>query len=267
MKSVKIVFIDLDSTLTTAPGKIDIQNKRIFERLANIGIPIVINTGRPLPYVIPLCKQFGTSNYVIASNGAEIYNFLTKKVINRSVISKEEINKLDELVKQYNLFFMANGLEKRYTNKTDPNENKGFVVVDELNKIDDSIAQVVIQSYNLEAMMQLRKDLEENTELCIANKTKHIEENKLLYYDVVNKGVNKGEALEILCKYLDINPEKAMAIGDSDNDIPMLEKVGYKVAVANGTDNLKAVANIITLSNKQNGVATVLNELFTQIVK
>ena len=58
-----------------------------------------------------------------------------------------------------------------------------------------------------------------------------------------------------------------MAIGDSDNDIPMLKKAGYKVAVANASDNLKAEANMITLSNKQNGVATILNELYTQVNK
>ena len=76
MNDVKIVFTDLDSTLTITEGKIDIANKKIFEKLANIGIPVVINTGRAIAYTIPICKQFSTSNYLIASNGAEIYNYL-----------------------------------------------------------------------------------------------------------------------------------------------------------------------------------------------
>ena len=75
MKNVKIVFTDFDSTLTKENGIVDIKNKVIFERLADIGIPVVINTGRPLNYIVPKCKQLCTSNYVIASNGAEVYNF------------------------------------------------------------------------------------------------------------------------------------------------------------------------------------------------
>ena len=113
--------------------------------------------------------------------------------------------------------------------------------------------------------MHLRKDLQDQTTLKIANKTKHISEGKLLYYDIVNGDVSKGTALEILCNHLNINVERAMAIGDADNDIDMLEKVGYRVAVANATDKLKEVANYLTLSNKQNGVETILNELYSNL--
>ena len=56
-----------------------------------------------------------------------------------------------------------------------------------------------------------------------------------------------------------------MAIGDGDNDIEMFEKVGYRVAVANASDKLKEKANYVTLSNKENGVALILNELYTNL--
>ncbi len=265
MKRVKIVFIDLDSTLTKMPGKIDIKNKIIINRLTNMGIHVVINTGRSLPYTIPICKQFCTSNYVITSNGAEIYNYISKKEVYRSIISHENIEILDNLINKYNLFFTANGIEKRYTNKKE--DNKGLFISESLKDIDDRIAQVVLESYNLDNMKQLRKEIEEQTNLKIANKTKHIEENKLLYYDITNNDVDKGTAVEILCKKLNIDLDRTMAIGDSDNDIPMLKKVEYKVAVSNASDNLKKEANLITLSNKQNGVATILNELYIQLNK
>ena len=262
MKKVKIVFTDLDSTLTKEKGKIDIKNKVIFEKLKNIGIPVVINTGRPLPYIIPICKQFETSNYVISSNGAEIYNISAKKVIFRDIISKDNLKKIDEFVSKYDLFFMANSIDKRYTNKEDA---VGFLKTDTLFEIDDDISQVILESYDVEKMKLLRKSIDDETDLKIANKTKHITKNKLLYYDVVNNAVSKGNALKKLCDYLGIDTDRAMAIGDSDNDIEMLQASGYKVAVANATDKLKSVADIVTLSNKQNGVETILNELYSQI--
>ena len=262
MKNIKIVFTDLDSTLTISEGKIDIKNKKIFERLANIGIPVVINTGRSIPYTIPLCKQFCTSNYLIASNGAEIYNFMSNNMIYISVIKKEDLEILDELIKKYDLFFYANGIEKRYSNKTE--KNTIAIFSNYLCDINEEIAQVVLQSADKDKMIEIRRTLQEQGNLKIANKTKHIVDGKLLYYDIVNKDVSKGSAVKILCDYLKEDPMKAMAIGDSTNDLEMLEAVGYKVAVENASDEVKAVANIVTLSNKQNGVATILNELYNQ---
>lgn len=264
MRNVKIVFTDLDGTLTYASGKIDIKNKKIFEDLKNIGIPVVINTGRSIPYAVSICKQFSTSNYVIASNGAEVYNYVSKNMIYRSTINSDNAAKLDALIEKYNLMFMANGIERIYSNKTE--DNVGFVMVNKLSDItEEEISQVVIQSYNLDNMMHFRKDLLETTSLKIGNKTKHVTEGKLLYYDVVNNDVSKGHALEVLCNHLNIKCERAMAIGDSDNDLEMLEKAGYKVAVANASDKLKEVANYLTLSNKQNGVGIILAQLYSSL--
>ena len=265
MNNVKIVFTDLDSTLTISEGKIDIQNKKIFEKLADIGIPVVINTGRSIPYIIPICKQFSTSNYVIASNGAEIYNYLTKKVIFRSVILEEDLKIIDDLIRKYDLLFYANGIQRRYTNKTE--KSIGTIFTNYLSDINEEIAQVVIESYDVNVMIKAKQEITARESLKIANKTKHVEEGKLLYYDIVNSEVSKGTAVIELCEYLNIDPAKAMAIGDSTNDIEMLDAVGYKVAVANASDDLKEKANIITLSNKQNGVATILNELYNQKTK
>lgn len=263
MKDVKIVFTDLDSTLTKEKGIIDIENKAIFEKLASVGIFVVINTGRPLPYIIPICKQFNTSSYVIASNGAEIYNFTNNKIIYKNNLSKENLIKLDELVKKYDLFFMTNGITKRYTNKKE--DNTGFVVVNSLTEIEDDVSQVILESYNIESMKYLNRDIKENTTLKIINKTKHITEGKLLFYDVVNSDVSKGEALIRLCDYLNIDKSKSMAIGDSSNDIDMFKEAGYKIAVANANEELKNLADLVTLSNKENGVKVVLDELYSEI--
>ena len=265
MKNVKIVFTDLDSTLTISEGKIDIVNKKIFEKLANIGIPVVINTGRAISYTIPFCKQFSTSNYLIASNGAEIYNYLNKKIIYRNILNKDSLKFLDNLIKKYNLFYIANGVERKYSNETE--KNVATIFSNYLTDINDEIAQVVLESYDVNIMIEVKRALLDYGMLKIANKTKHVVEGKLLYYDIVNNDVSKGKAVEILCDYLKIDPKRAMGIGDSTNDIEMLESVGYKVAVANASDEIKAVADIITLSNKQNGVATILNELYNQKTK
>jgi Cof subfamily protein (haloacid dehalogenase superfamily) len=261
MNDIKIIFTDLDSTLTEKEGKIDFKYKTIFERFADIGIPVVINTGRSIPYTIPLCKQFSTSNYLVASNGAEIYNYLNKKVIYRNIITRDNLKVLDELIKKFDLFYVANGVTKRYSNKVD---NTGIIFSNYLMDINEEFSQVVLQSYDIEVMKQVRREIEKTNNLKIINKTHHIEEGKLLYYDIVNNDVSKGNALKILCDYLKIDCKKAIAIGDSTNDIEMLKAAGYKVAVYNASDDVKEIADIITLSNKENGLAILLNEIYNQ---
>lgn len=262
MDDIKIVFTDLDGTLTYVPEKIDIKNKDIFEKLGNIGIPVVLNTGRSLPYAIPICRQYMLSNYVISSNGAEVYNIAAEKIIYRNVISKENLNILDDLVKKHNLFFICNGLKKRYSNKLE--NNVGLIYSSQIKDVDDEISQVVVQSTNMNDMIEFKKDLM-NTSLKIVNKTKHVIEGKMLYYDIVNNDVSKGNALKILCKHLNIDPKRAMAIGDSSNDIEMFKEVGYKVAVASASDDLKSIADTVTLSSHENGVYIILNELYSKL--
>lgn len=260
MKNVRIVFSDLDNTLTTSPGVIDIENKKAIKRLKEKDILVVINTGRALNYIVPIAKDLSTSNYVIASNGAEIYDFENNKSIYHNELSKKSLEELDVLINKYDLFFMANSGLYRYTNKKDKSDD--FIQATGVSDL-KNICQIVLESYSIENMKKVKEEL--SKDLIIANQTKHVKENKLLYYDIVNKDVSKGIAINILCNYLNIPVEYTMGIGDSGNDIEMLKTAHYKVAVGNATDDLKSVANIVTLSNKENGVAKVLNELYESI--
>lgn len=267
MKSTKIVFVDLDGTLKNNNQKISIRNKEIIEKLFDIGILVVFTTGRPLNYTISLSKQFSASNYVISSNGAEIYNYFNKKIIYNSIISNEVLIKLNELIKKYNLFFIANCLLKSYTNKDfgDP----GKKIINSLEDIfDEKISQLIVESYDVESMKKFKKELINIPNIKISNKSRNPKDsNKILFYDITNKDVSKGNAIKILCDYLKIDINKTMAIGDSDNDIEMLQVSNVKIAMSNATDNLKKVANFVTLSNDQEGVAVVLEQLYDELIR
>ena len=267
MKSTKIVFVDLDGTLKNNNQKISIRNKEIIEKLFDIGILVVFTTVRPLNYTISLSKQFSASNYVISSNGAEIYNYFNKKIIYNSIISNEVLIKLNELIKKYNLFFIANCLLKSYTNKDfgDP----GKKIINSLEDIfDEKISQLIVESYDIESMKKFKKELINIPDIKISNKSRNPKDsNKILFYDITNKDVSKGNAIKILCDYLKIDINKTMAIGDSDNDIEMLQVSNVKIAMSNATDNLKKVANFVTLSNDQEGVAVVLEQLYDELIR
>lgn len=74
-------------------------------------------------------------------------------------------------------------------------------------------------------------------------------------------GVNKGEGLRQLCTLLQIDPARVLAIGDNDNDIPLLQAAGYGVAMGNGSPGLKAIADWIAPSIEEDGAAVALERL------
>ena len=75
------------------------------------------------------------------------------------------------------------------------------------------------------------------------------------FLEVLPRGTSKGAGLAWLLKDMGVSPERVLAIGDGENDIEMLELAGVGVAMANGHEHLKRVANYITLTNDQDGVA------------
>jgi hydroxymethylpyrimidine pyrophosphatase-like HAD family hydrolase len=77
---------------------------------------------------------------------------------------------------------------------------------------------------------------------------------------VVAPDVSKGKALEALASFLGISLTEVMAIGDGINDIPLLSSVGLAVAMDNASDELKAVADHVTLDVDHHGVAAAINK-------
>ena len=267
MKDTKIVFLDLDGTLKDDNKKISDRSIKIMERLTNKGIQIVLATGRPLPYTVSLSKQFNISSYVISSNGAEIYNHIANKVIYNSKISKDDISRLDVLVKKYDLYFVVNALLNSYTNKHF--DEPGKKVIESLNDIsNETVSQIIIESYDIEKMKLFRKEMSSIETLKISNKSRNTNlANQILFYDITNVNVSKGNAILKLCEHLNIDMSKTMAVGDSDNDIEMLRAVDVKVAMENSTENLVKVANNTTSSNNEDGVALILEKLYCEIIK
>ena len=80
------------------------------------------------------------------------------------------------------------------------------------------------------------------------------------YLEVLPRRINKGDALRAACRAVGIDPAEAMAFGDSENDIPMLRAAGLGVAMANADNAVKAAADVVTLSNNDNGIAAALEK-------
>ena len=84
--------------------------------------------------------------------------------------------------------------------------------------------------------------------------------SKPRYLEITNPKVNKGIALEFLCKHYGLKPENCIAMGDGTIDAPMIEYAGLGVAMENADDMTKSVANLICPSNDEDGVAYIIDK-------
>ena len=108
MSKYKIIFIDIDDTLNPSNGTISPKTKEIMDKLKENNIEVVVNTGRSANYAIEKSKEGNLSNYIISSNGAEVYNYKTKEVIYSKSIPSDIVKNVYEYCKEYNLKMIIN---------------------------------------------------------------------------------------------------------------------------------------------------------------
>jgi Cof subfamily protein (haloacid dehalogenase superfamily) len=268
---IKLVAIDLDGTLLTSNKEVTQRTIKTLEKVKDQGLKVVIATGRPLLGLDYVIKDVPKSPYILTTNGARVANLETGEVILERLIEHSVVLKIFEILEKYDcvkeIFY----------------KGQGYVPADELKRIH-------LYHKKPEMCEYARKTREPISDLLgfikdvagSADKAQGIfndmdirekawqELNSLgvltlvdsYYYNIeINaKGVDKGSSLKFLAERLGILQEEVMAIGDGDNDAWMLEYAGVGVAMANARDNIKEIANVVTLSNDEDGVAKILEE-------
>ena len=128
-----------------------------------------------------------------------------------------------------------------------------IVNFDEINDDDKFLkAMIVCDEKTLDnAMINIQEKFKENYSMVRSAK---------IFLEFLNKNSHKGHALIALAKYLNIDINDTMAIGDAGNDLPMIEAAGIGVAMDNSFDYVKDAADFITLSNEESGVAHAIEK-------
>ncbi len=85
--------------------------------------------------------------------------------------------------------------------------------------------------------------------------------SEYIFFDLMPKNVSKGDGLQALAEHLNIDMRNTLAIGDYDNDVPMIMRAGVGVAVANAAESAKAAADLITVSNNEHAIAKVIDDI------
>lgn len=262
----KYIFMDIDRTLTNSNGEISNNNIEAMQEIVKKNTEIIFTSGRCNYHLMEIRNKCGCGRYLISSNGSMIYDMVDEKIIYKSVIDTSILEKVFKYCLDNRLALDFNTDKCRFCNKyyNYKNEDKDIVVIDSLDEVDkENITQFIIGSYDYQKMIDVKKYLANFNEVEIVNssttlKQKKYDSKKGFFYDVVNKGINKGIGIRQLIKLLNISKDQCIAIGDHTNDLPMFEEVGYKIAMGNAYQELKDKADYITKTNDEDGVEYAL---------
>lgn len=273
----KIVFIDIDGTLVNDEKQIPKENIETIKKLKTKGIEVVLASGRPYHSIEKYSNIAGAMPYIIGSNGGIVVNYKEDKLLYNANIDKPLALEILKFVKANNLFtaITLSGnlvLENEMYSLTKENRDELIVVnslEEYLKNTNESIIKFSIMSDNKEDLQIAREKLINKFNITITNVDTFVIPNKYrkagknpYIMDVMKEYVNKGEAIKKLCKYLNLNTQEAIIFGDGLNDIEMFELDAYKVAMKNAKDKIKEMADFVTISNNEAGVAYKLNKIF-----
>jgi len=269
----KLVCIDVDGTLLNNNHKVTKRTKEIILQAHQLGVHIVISTGRMYTDAEYYSNLIGVKSPVIASNGAYIKEKDNDKVIFKDVLGDSLSLELLEIFRKHHIrpyfctpqkFYYGNIMFKLFYIATKILGTRSNTIDIEyvfswdhwqkvLHKEKDNIVKSEIIYRDADLIYELRKELKKIAQLEIVDSSKY-------NIEITRKGVSKGKAVAMLATFYDLKREEIIAIGDSENDLSMIEYAGQGIAMGNASDIVKQRADYITDSNDHEGVANAINK-------
>ena len=262
----KLIALDMDGTLLNSGKKL---TERVISSIAQAkekGVHVVLASGRPTEGMMPTVKALGLvsdNDYMLSYNASLILNVGTKEVISSAILKGSDVKALYKIAQQLNVnihaFSVDKGLitpkESEYTQVEATLNGIDFSIFD-FNKLDDNEAILKVmmideESHLTQVIERLPPELKD-TYSCARSTP--------FFYEFMNPKSHKGYGIAALAKHLNLSADQIICVGDGGNDKEMIEFAGLGVAMGNAVDDVKAIAQYVSASNDQDGVAQVIEE-------
>ena len=263
--SYKVLALDIDGTLTNVKKEITEVTKKAVTDAAKAGVKIVIASGRPIQGIIPFAEELNLKEldgYILSFNGGRLISCKTNEIIYDMKLPLEYLPEIYALSKKYKVNLMSyenddlicEDIEDEFLAIEARINGLGIKKVDKLDEyIDFSINKCLMLGpgdYLGEVEKKVHEELHDRMD---------VYRSEPYFLEILPKGVDKAKALAKLLDILNCDRSELMACGDGYNDLTMIEYAGMGVAMANARDEVKAVADYVTLSNEEDGVAYAIN--------
>ncbi len=255
-----IIAIDSDGTLRKTDGTISEFTKMVIKKQIEKENVVVICTARPRYHTQKISNEVGANNFIISSNGSEIYDVQKKKVIWAKYIDKKSCKLLYDYAILNNIRIMYVLENTEYVTQFTRNDNQVLLTEDNFDEvINNKVKQVMVIGKEKDKINMFKEIVQNEYKMNILDSSKENSEEN--WFSVVSNEASKGIAVLKLSKYINVSKENIIAIGNDNNDISMFKVAKISAAVSNSTKKALENAKYKIKSNDEDGVAIFLNEL------
>ena len=275
--AIKVIIMDIDGTLTNSKKQITPKTKEMLIAAQNKGIKLVLASGRPVSGLIGLAKELEMEKHhglLVSFNGSKVVDCQTKEVLFNQTMRIEDAREVLEHMKNFKVYPMIDKGNYLFVNDvykgmiTYQNEkidiiqyearggNFKLCEIEDLSSFVDFPLNKILTAGDPEYLNEHYQDMMEPFKErlnCMFTAP--------FYFEFTAKGIDKAKALDSVLKPMGFQQEEMVAFGDGDNDATMLSYAGIGVAMDNAQDSLKKIADKITLSNEEDGIAVMLETL------
>lgn len=274
MNEIKLIALDLDGTLFNNQSQISARNKHAINAAIQKGVHVVLSTGRPYAG-IPKEAFAGTGiSYAITTNGSSIYELATGTCLYENAMEEALVVPIIKFLLTCDIHMDAFINGKGYTPAQCVENGQKINAPDSIKKyitstrirVDDLVGFIEENHLKVQKMTLnfhpdahgVLVDRETVREYLTSNPRLATVCGGYNNLEFTNHDANKGIGLKRLASLLHVPMECTIAIGDTENDLAIIEAAGIGVAMGNATDSIKDKADYITTSNTEDGVAAAI---------
>ncbi|GAB2575482.1 HAD family hydrolase [Streptomyces capparidis] len=258
----RLVATDLDGTLLRHDGTISRRSRDALAAATAAGAFHIVVTGRAVPWARHILDDLGYDGLAVCGQGAQVYHagehrLLTSVTLDRQVAALA-LAKIEAEIGPLTLAVSRDGLDGKILLENDY-QVQPMLPVNRIHSRDELWTEPVNKIYlqhpalNADALTSAaRAVVGDMVGVVMAGEG---------IVEMLPLGLTKATGLTLAARRLGIKAGEAIAFGDMPNDVPMLEWAGWGVAMGNSHAELRAVADEVTTSNEEDGIAVVLERL------
>ena len=270
-KPVKMVALDLDGTALDPFGRITEREERAFKRAMDMGVHIVVATGRAFHSLPDNVFSIGGIEYAVTSNGAQVTRLKDRTLIYENCIAAASVTEIADVLEKAGVRAEAFTDGRAYIDVSEFNAIKSgeirtrdsVYVLSTRNPVDDIFAfmrehrgrieNISINYPSDEAKEKFSKVLREIPGVTVTT-------SFALNNEICGATTSKADGLSHLMERLGVTAGELMACGDSPNDGAMIRMAEIGVAMGNADDAVKEMADYVTGTNAEDGVAGAIEK-------
>ena len=272
MSKIKLVAMDLDNTLLDSDKQISKHTEEVLKEAIRQGVYIVPATGRIFKAIPEFLRNIEGVRYALCCNGATVYDQYKDQIIYTNHLAKDAALELFDIVEKYHCTYdiYQNGqgyMERRFLEHLSDYKITGHIFelirstrlpVEDLRKhIEENPMGIEKISVFFDDMEERAAAREELIQRNIASVSSALDNN----IELNQFGCDKGDGLTHLAQQIGLSMDEVMACGDAGNDTLMIKAAGIGVVMENGKEELKEIADFITKTNDEDGVAYAIEKL------